>query len=586
MRRKEYPRPIFRREEWQNLNGIWDFEFDDENRGHREKWHEGREFSLKINVPFCFQSELSGINTPDFHDHIWYRRKFQIDPKYRNKRVILNCGAIDYLSEIYINRQLVLRHRGGFSSFKADITDYLNHGEEEIVIYAWDPSADKTIPRGKQYWKPENEGIWYTRTSGIWQTVWLEFLEEVHLDAVRLTPDIDAGTLKVEATLSQSADANLEVRVFDLGVEILKEEFRFAGKKLDAELKIPNLSSEKLWSPENPHLYDIEFRVKKNGETFDLVRSYFGMRKIHAEGGLIYLNNEPYHQKLVLNQGYYEGGLLTAADDEDYVRDIVLAKKMGFNGCRKHQKVSDPRFLYHADRLGFLVWGEMANSFAFSFEYVERIVEEWISVVQRDYNHPCIVTWVPINESWGVPDVAQDPFQKNHILTMYHLTRSLDDTRLVISNDGWEMAKTDVCGIHNYLHGGEDDLEQQEVFEKALRTKESILNHFPAGRKIYIDGYRNEGEPIMLTEFGGISFQGSGWGYTSVASGERFLNEYRRLLKAIKKSDCISGFCYTQLTDVFQEKNGLLTFSREPKVDPDKIREINAGFPAKQKEEE
>lgn len=579
MRRNEYPSPIFMRQDWQNLNGLWDFEFDDENRGHREKWYAGRDFSLQINVPFCFQSELSNIHTADFHDHIWYRRKFRIEAKYRNKRVILHCGAIDYISEIYINQKFVFRHRGGFSSFQVDITDYLNLEEEEIVIYVFDPSEDKTIPRGKQYWKPENEGIWYTRTSGIWQTVWLEFVEDVHLDNVRMTPDIDTSTLKLEANLNQSADVILQVKVFDKDSEILSRNQKFAGQKLLMDLQIPNLTSDKLWSPDNPYLFDIEFKLLKSEKVLDEVKSYFGMRKIHSEKGLIYLNNKPYYQKLVLNQGYYERGLLTAPEDSDYVNDILMAKKMGFNGCRKHQKVSDPRFLYHADRLGFLVWGEMANSFAFSFEYVESMVHEWIDVIKRDYNHPSIITWVPINESWGVQDVASDPFQKNHLLTMYHLTRSLDNTRLVISNDGWEMAKTDVCGIHNYRHGAEDDVKQHKVFEKALRRRKNILSYYPADKKIYIDGYHNEGEPIILTEFGGISYAKSGWGYTSVNSEEKFLKEYRRLLEAIKKSDCLCGFCYTQFTDVYQEQNGLLTFSRKPKVNIDKIREINDEIP-------
>ncbi|MDF2699624.1 MAG: glycoside hydrolase family 2 [Haloplasmataceae bacterium] len=587
MKRIEYPRPNFVRKEWLNLNGTWDFAFDDHHVGHAEKWYKKHEFDLKIEVPFCFQSELSGINKTDFHDHIWYKRTFNLDELYQDKHIILHVGACDYESEVYINQELVTKHRGGHSSFSVDITNYLKFdGVEEIVIYAFDPSTDEFIPRGKQYWKEKIESIWYTRTTGIWQTVWLEVVEEVHIDEVRMTPDIDKGVLNVEVDLNQLDHVTLQVKVLDQGKEIISNVYQVKNENTKFTLDIFQnaiFNTEfhgggKIWSPEHPYLFDIEFKLVNEAKVLDDVKSYFGMRKIHQEDGIIYLNNRPYFQKLVLDQGYFEKGLLTAPTDEDYVNDIILSKKMGFNGCRKHQKVSDPRFLYHADRLGYIVWGEMANSANFNFDYVERMVHEWVNVIKRDYNHPCIVTWVPINESWGVPKIARSPFELNHALTMYHLTHSLDHSRLVVSNDGWELTKTDICAIHNYSHGTENEIEKQKIYEKSISDKDNMLNYLPAGRSIYVGEYKNEGEPIMLTEFGGISFNVSnsnGWGYTSVNREESFLKEYKRLIDAIGKSSCIRGFCYTQLTDVFQEVNGLLTFDRKAKVPLDKIKEIN-----------
>ncbi len=586
MFRQEYPRPQFERNNWCNLNGTWDFSFDDDNIGHKEKWYKSHNYDLKIEVPFCFQSELSGINDSSFHDRVWYHREFQIKDYKQNQRVILHIGACDYESEVYINNHLVKKHVGGFSSFSIDITDYLTFEKEEIVIYAYDPSTSEYILRGKQYWKTQNEGIWYTRTTGLWQTVWLEIVDEIHVDSIRMTPDIDTGMLDVEVNLSKLTDAYLNVKVIDCEEEIVDLNIKVQQLSMKFSLdifhdKIFNMNTHhqgKTWSPENPYLFDIKFKVYHEEKVYDEVKSYFGMRKIHQKNGLIYLNNRPYYQKLVLDQGYYKNGLLTAPNDDDYVKDIQLAKEMGFNGCRKHQVVSDPRFLYHADRLGFIVWGEMANSANFNTSYVEHMMCEWTQVIKRDYNHPCIVTWVPINESWGIPHVQTSSLEQNHTLAMYHLTHSLDTTRLVISNDGWEMMKTDICGIHNYEHGNENNIEKHKQYELSLLNKESIINSMPANRPIYIDGYNHQGEAIMLTEFGGIFYQvegNNGWGYTLVNSEDIFLKEYKRLIEAVKKSNCIVGFCYTQLTDVFQEMNGLLTFNRKPKVDTEKIKEIN-----------
>ncbi|MGH3144286.1 MAG: glycoside hydrolase family 2 protein, partial [Rubrobacter sp.] len=327
-----------------------------------------------------------------------------------------------------------------------------------------------------------------------------------------------------------------------------------------------------LWSPEHPNLYDLGLElVGAGGETLDAVESYFGMRKVETREGKVYLNGSPYYQRLVLDQGYFPGGILTAPTDEDLRRDVELTKELGFNGARKHQKVEDPRWLFWADTLGLLVWGEMANAYQYGPEYVRRITAEWQEAVRRDYNHPSIVAWAPMNESWGVPNLAGDQDQIEHLLALYHLTRSLDQTRPVVSNDGWEHALTDLCNIHDY--------RDAEALASTYVTPETSVAATPADRPVYVRGYGYRGEPILVTEFGGIAFSSDGdrgWGYSTVADADEFLARYEALIAALLQSEPVQGFCYTQLTDVEQEVNGLLSYDRRPKADTSLIKEITA----------
>ena len=587
--RQEYPRPHFVRKEWLNLNGVWEFAFDDDNIGTTDMWYKKSitEFSHEINVPFAFQSQLSGIHDPGFHDVVWYKREFNVPTSWQGQRVILHFGAVDYHAWVYINDQFVGFHEGGHSAFSFDVTEYLSSGTETIVIKVEDPSEDETIPRGKQFWLEKSEGIWYTRTTGIWQTVWLEPVNQDHLQKLRFTPDVDKGEVVVEFEVSgKPVGQTVEFEIEFNGSMILKDScvlFEKYGKRSF------NLYNHKIfrtgfhhygwnWTPENPNLFDIKVTLKQDNMIVDEITSYFGMRKIHSENGMIYLNNRPYYQKLVLDQGYWPEGLLTAPTDEDFKKDIVLAKEMGFNGCRKHQKVEDPRFLYWADRLGFLVWGECASAPSFNENSVARLTSEWLEIIDRDYNHPSIVAWVPINESWGISNVQENKQQQHHSLAMYHMIHSLDPTRMVISNDGWEMTKTDICAIHNYNHGNKDEVEKYETYKTDLSTKEAVLHSMPSGKGIYVNGFVHQGEPILLTEFGGIGYkvgEEEGWGYTSVTNAEDFVHDYRRILEAVYCSKILFGYCYTQLTDVEQEINGLLTFDRKPKCELEKIKQIN-----------
>ncbi|HEX2741118.1 MAG TPA: glycoside hydrolase family 2 TIM barrel-domain containing protein [Rubrobacter sp.] len=590
--RPEYPRPQFRRQHWTNLNGEWSFAFDDSNVGLAKAWQDvtpddlrsgNSPFDRRITVPFCYQSERSGIGETAFHDVVWYACSFEHTPA-EGERLLLHFGAVDYRATAWVNGVYVASHEGGHTPFSADVTHALKGEGNVIVVRAEDPSQDVTIPRGKQYWKEESEGIFYTRTTGIWQTVWLEPVNRSRVGSLRLTPNVDAASIELEAAV-EGIEPGMSLRVsVDLdGEPVLEDTFRLHSSFVErsiplvrrgeapGESRLAAWTGIALWSPEDPNLYDLRLELlDEGGEVLDTVESYVGMRKIETKEGKVYLNGRPYYQRLILDQGYFPEGILTAPTDDDLRGDIELAKEMGFNGARKHQKVEDPRWLFWADTLGFLVWGEMANAYQYSPDYVRRITAEWQEAVIRDYSHPCIVAWVPMNESWGVPNLVARRDQVSHLLALYHLTRSLDQTRPVVSNDGWEHAMTDLCTIHDY--------RDADALAKSYVTTESTIASEPANRPIYLPGHGYRGEPVLITEFGGIAFSGDekGWGYSTVANADEFLESYESLIDALLHSEPVQGFCYTQLTDVEQEVNGLLTYDRRPKADLTRIREITS----------
>jgi beta-galactosidase/beta-glucuronidase len=591
--RPEYPRPQFRRKDWRSLNGEWSFAFDDSDAGVASGWQRATPedlrsgnspFDRKITVPYCYQSRLSGIGDTAFHDIVWYARALEY-ASAGEERLLLHFGAVDYRATVWVNGTQVASHEGGHTPFSADVTHALagEAGDNVVVVWAEDPRRDVTIPRGKQYWKEKSEGIFYTRTTGIWQTVWLEPVNGRRIDTLRLTPNVDAASVEVEISVRGiESGMSLRATVELDGDQVLEDTFSLPSSLVERILPLlrrgeapdmPHLADwpgPALWSPEHPTLFNLRLELlDPDSEVLDRVESYFGMRKIEVKDGKVLLNDRPLYQRLVLDQGYFPEGILTAPTDEALRRDVELAKEMGFNGARKHQKVEDPRWLFWADTLGFLVWGEMANAYQYSPGYVRRMTAEWQEAVIRDYNHPCIVAWVPMNESWGVPNLTSDRSQTEHLLALYHLTRSLDQTRPVVSNDGWEHAITDLCTIHDY--------RDAEALAKSYVTPESAVTAEPTNRPIYIPGYAYRGEPILITEFGGVAFSGDeqGWGYSTVADAEEFLECYGSLVEALLRSGPVQGFCCTQLTDVEQEINGLLTYDRKPKVDPARVREIN-----------
>ena len=537
--RPEYPRPALKRAEWQNLNGEWEF-----GAGPTPS------FDRSIVVPFCAESELSGIaELPG--DVVWYRRRFDAPAA---EALVLHFGAVDYRATVWVNDVEVARHEGGHTPFSADITGALRGRDNVLVVRAEDPLADRTIPRGKQYWKEVPEGIFYTPTTGVWQTVWLEPLPASHIRGLRTRPDLESGAVEIEV----DADGRVEV-VATLDGQVVG---RWSGQdgrgRMQLEHAVP-------WHPDAPVLYDLQATLfGRDGAAIDRVEGYFGLRTVETGDGKFYLNGKRFIQRLVLDQGYFPGGLLTAPSDEALHADIKLARSLGFNGARKHQKVEDPRWLYWADRLGFLCWSEMPSFHEHSEDAERRLIAEWTDVVRLHRGHPSVVAWVPANESFGLQRVDAS-VRSSLLVRLYNLTHELDGTRPTVSNDGWEHALTDMLTLHDY--SGPTDLALH------FRSVETALSARPADHDAYSPGFGYRGEPVLVTEFGGVRLSGgSGWGYTDAGDPGQLLDTYSRLVDALMGQGPVEGFCYTQLTDVEQETNGLLTFDRVPKVEPSLIR--------------
>ena len=577
--RPEFPQPQFQREHWLNLNGPWEFEFDDGNRGLAEDWAgANKSFSRHITVPFCFESARSGIGDTAFHPWVWYRRAITIPEDWKGRRVLLHFGAVDYRAIVWINGRLAGRHEGGNTPFQFDITRLLKPGSNTLAVRAEDPPTDRYIPRGKQYWEPKSASIFYTRTSGIWQTVWLEAAGDSYLTRVNITPALD-GTVRFDATIARpSSGVELVAKVSYEGREVAQALARPDGPRANALAVVPD---PKLWSPGRPRLYDVTFELRNGATVLDRVNSYFGFRSVTAENGHVLINGHPTFLKLVLDQGYWPDSILTPPSDDAIQYDIRMTKEMGFNGASKHQKLEDPRFLYWADKMGFLVSSEMANAYLFDSGYVERFTREWMEAMARDYNHPSIIIWVPINESWGVPDV-RDARQQNHLKSLYTLSRSLDATRLVIDNEGWEHTDmTDLFALHDYARTGDQLYERyKDLGKPGTRVPDN-------GRAALAPGYSYNGSPFYLSEFGGIAFIPPGhevpkesWGYSGVEKNEpAALSRLAGLYQAIARTPAWAGLCYTQLTDVEQEINGLMTYDRKPKFDVKRVKEINDLLP-------
>lgn len=578
--REEHPRPQFKRKEWLNLNGEWDFTFDDANRGEKEKWYMESRFGKRIIVPFTYETKASGIGEEKFHPNIWYRRSFQIPDAHRNKRVILHFNGSDYMTKVWVDGRFAGEHQGGYTKFSFDLTDLLSEAEQHEIVVKVEDSNNCAQPRGKQRWVPNNFECWYVQTTGIWQTVWLEFVDEAHLQFVKITPDVNSQAVAFEYQFSGIPERN------DLHIQT---DIRFKGQKVKSfDLSVDRriipmkvgIDSEvgewkvKLWHPNRPNLYDVTFTLYQGETVLDRVESYFGMRDISIENGRVLLNGSPIYQKLILDQGYWPDSHLTPPSEGAIIEDIDRTLEMGFNGVRKHQKIADPRFLYWCDRKGLLVWSEFPATYEFSDEAVDHFTKEWLAIVQQNYNHPSIVTWVPFNESWGVPHIFTDQKQQKFTESIYYLTKSLDAMRPVIVNDGWEHTVSDIITLHDYEELGIEFAKRYAEKEKIV-TNDLPFNH---GKYAMARGYTYQGQPIMISEYGGIAFKDEkGWGYgNQVASEKELLERYQSITQAIRDREYISGFCYTQITDVQQEINGLLTESRKPKVDPGKIREINS----------
>jgi hypothetical protein len=585
-----HPRPQLRRERWIDLCGRWDFAFDDANEGLAERWFERAEpFDREILVPFAPESKLSGVHETGFHPVVWYRREVQVDEADRRDRLVLHLGAVDYKATVWVNGHMAVEHVGGQTPFSADLAPLLIPGETQvIVVRAEDEPRDLQQPRGKQYWEEKPGYIWYHRTTGIWQPVWLEPVPTIAIAELRWTPDVDRFGVELILRLDRRPLAGWRVRVRLIGDRpartLVDDTYLLSGRELrrDILLDINDAAIRRrrtlLWAPEHPNLIEAMIElIDGNGTIVDRVESYFGLRRIEARDGRFIINGTPTFLRLVLAQNYWPDSLLTAPDADALRREVELAQSLGFNGVRIHQKVEDPRFLYWCDRLGMLVWSEAANAYVYSDRAAEMLIREWLEAVRRDYNHPSIITWVPLNESWGVPDLDRSSQQRDFVRALYHLTRALDATRPVIGNDGWQHAVGDIFGVHDYAPTGDMLRERYADRQTIARTfREVRPHHHPLlGEDIEI-----EDEPVVISEFGGLSFvpeASEDWfGYGQFASPDELLTRYEELVDALLASTALAGFCYTQLTDTAQETNGLLTVNREPKFDLERLRAINS----------
>lgn len=568
-----HPVMQFRRQDYEILNGEWEFDFDDNDSGIKELWFD-KKLGMIINVPYPYQSKLSGINNQDIHDILWYRKAVHL--KNTDGCILLHFEAVDYRCDIYINGTHIAHHEGGHIGFVCDISDY--RGMDIIItLRVYDPSFDKSITRGKQTWDLKPHDIWYTRTSGIWQSVWVEYKDKISLNEVRYYPDDLTYSNLVEMEFSSEAvgkKLKIVIACIDYHKEIVLD---IQSQRMTYKFVVDNKDDKYLWTVDNPALFDVRYVIYDDNSVYDTVDSYFGIRTICAKDGKVLLNHKPFYQKLVLNQGYTKDGLLSFEKDEDYLSDILKMKNMGFNGCRLHQKSESSQFLYYADKYGFVVWQECAAFYEFNDISKKRLKKEWYEIVKRDFNHPSIIAWTPFNESWGLDGVYKDVQKQDYAHEIYQYIKSLDNTRFVNANDGWEIVKADIVGFHNYEHGQKDEKGKYQKYCHDLKTLDNILNMKPGQHELFASSTAYNGEPIMITEFGGIAYNkdSNAWGYTTVNCEEEFIYDYRRMIEAIYTSDVICGFCYTQLTDVEQEQNGLLDALHNYKVDPLKIREIN-----------
>ena len=547
------------RQSWENLNGEWEFEIDQSDSGAaRGLMRPEAVYSDRIQVPFCPESRLSGIAHTDFLNAVWYRRSFSISRQQLEKCVVLHFGAVDYEAHVYVNGRECGSHRGGYVSFCFDISAFVREGENILTVQAVDHVRDRSVPSGKQSVEFASAGCFYTRTTGIWQTVWLEFMPKIHLVSAKYTTDLDVPSLHIEAETTGAA--LLRAEAFYEGRPVGCGEVRSQGGPAALTLE---LSEKHLWEVGHGRLYDL---VLTCGE--DRVESYFGLRSVRLDGYRFLLNGKSVFQRLVLDQGFYPDGIYTAPDDRELIGDIDRSMAMGFNGARLHEKVFEERFLYHCDRKGYLVWGEYPNWGLDHTcpEAVYGILPEWIEEVKRDFNHPAIIGWCPFNETWDQGGRKQED---GLLSLVYQTTKAMDSTRPCIDTSGNFHVMTDIFDVHNYE---QDPALFAQYYEK-LPVDGTFRDQF-ADRQHY-----RVGQPTFVSEYGGIGWtdQAEGWSYGNAPkTKEEFLSRLKGLTDALLDNPCMLGLCYTQLTDVEQERNGLYTYDRRPKFPPEAIYPIFA----------
>ena len=565
------------------LDGAWQFALDADATW---KLPEQVKWKRRIVVPFAPETPASGIANTSFYLACWYRRTVRLARPGNGSRVLLTFGAVDSEARVWVNGHLVAEHEGGYTPFTADITDALiPDGAQEIVVRAYDDPHDLAKPRGKQDWRLNSHSIWYPRTTGIWQSVWYEVVPSTYIKQLRWTSNLERWEVGIEAWLggnSQREGMRLHVKLLSGATLLADDTYAVIAGEVHRRIAlsdpgIDDVRNELLWSPERPTIIRAEIELwAGRGELLDVVRSYTALRTVGLMGDRIALNGRPYQLRLVLDQGYWPDTGLTPPSNAALRRDIELTKALGFNGVRKHQKVEDPRYLYWADHLGLVVWEEMPSAYRFTMESVTQVTQQWMEVINRDFSHPCIIVWVPFNESWGVPDLPAREEQRHYVRALYHLTRTIDNSRLVVGNDGWEHVATDIVAIHDYES---DPNKIRERYDMERVRTQLVKTEYSSGRNLVLPGFDVEGKPIMLSEFGGIAYapKPSGvWGYSWAKSEAELATRYRALIDTVNELPLLAGFCYTQLTDTYQEANGLLFADRRVKVSMKKLSLLNA----------
>jgi beta-galactosidase/beta-glucuronidase len=577
-----HPTPQLARATWVDLNGPWRFAFDDDDRGLTEGWHEGKgPLDREIVVPFPPESPASGIDDTTPHHLLWYSRTLPLTRGAAEQdRWVLHFGAVDHDARVWVNGRLAVEHHGGHTPFRADVTDLLEDGPDQLVVVrAEDRIEAVEQPRGKQAWRPDPHAVWYERTSGIWQSVWIERVAAQHIAYLTWRTEPERGLVFAEVTLATPPRSDTTVRVtLRHHDEMLAQvDSRCTMLRTTIALDIPQARNGQeahdiLWSPEHPNLLDATVEVSQAGELHDTAYSYVGLRAVGTADGRFQLNGRPYFLRMVLEQGYWPATHLATPDDGALAREVTLIKSLGFNGARLHQKVEDPRFLYWCDRLGLAVFAEMPSAYAFSADMAAQITAEWTEQVLRDRSHPCVVAWVPMNESWGVRWITADPRQRSLLGALYHLTHALDGTRPVISNDGWENVESDMIGIHDY---SPDPSELAARYGTPEAVAATLSGAGPGQAPVLAEHGAYAGQPVLVTEFGGIGLgpdaDHSHFAYSTAPDGRQLAARVAAQVAALSSSS-LAGFCYTQLTDTAQEVNGLLTADRAPKAPVELLR--------------
>ena len=564
--RPEHPNPQWERKSWRNLNGTWEFDFDFSASARERKLYKGGALSKTITVPFCPESELSGIGYKDFIDAVCYRKAVKLSAEDISGAVFLHFGAVDYKAYIYVNGKEAGTHMGGFSSFQVDITDFVTEGENVIFVIAEDNVRSKEQPGGKQSGKLGSYGCYYTRTTGIWQTVWLEFAPKTYVKSAKYYTDIESGTLTVVGETCGAGEVKLTASYE--GRPMGETSVKVCGGTFGAQIQ---LAEKHLWEVGCGRLYDL---VIEFGE--DRVQSYFGLRKVHLEGKKFMLNNKCVFLRQVLDQGYYPDGIYTAKSDEELKRDIEISMAAGFNGARLHQKVFEKRFLYHCDKMGYLVWDELGN-WGMNYENIaasHNFFCEWLEVVERDFNSPSVIGWCPFNETWNYYEYKT--FVHNRVIeTAYRMTKAMDATRpcIAVSGNFHVPGIMEIHDVHDYC--------DFETFKKAYENFDDGLVKDQVYRRYKDIQKFTPGKPVFVSEYGGFKWvegseEGPAWGYGDAPkTKEELLQRYTDYTNILLDNPDIMGLCYTQLYDVEQEQNGLYTYERKPKLDMEKVKAVN-----------